>query len=77
MPTLQPFVDADRVKDQILARAEARNPEAVAELRDCEVIARVYRGVLATARRAVAEVVRITRPSSWSAHSPSGVDLTD
>lgn len=57
MPTLQPLVPVEHVTRAQIARAEAKNPELAATLRDCEKLVTVYRGAVETARRAIAEVV--------------------
>lgn len=57
MPTLQPLVPIEHVTRAQIARAEIKNPELAATLRDCEKLVTVYRGAVETARRAIAEVV--------------------
>jgi hypothetical protein len=63
MPTLQPFVDPEPRREQILARAEAQAPEQARELRDFQRLRSLYASTIETARRAVLEAVPSLRQS--------------
>jgi hypothetical protein len=64
MPTLQPFVDPERRREQILARAEAQAPEQARELRDFQRLRSLYASTIETARRAVLEAVPSLRQAA-------------
>jgi len=63
-PTLQPFVDPERRREQILARAEAQAPEQARELRDFQRLRSLYASTIETARRAVLEAVPSLRQAA-------------
>lgn len=55
-PQFIDFVDRARVQEQIMARAEQRDPNAAAQLRDLGMLRRVYQSAITTARNEILAV---------------------
>jgi hypothetical protein len=63
-PAFEPLIDASLVRDQQMARAEARDPARAGELRDLDRLKRAYAGVVNTARAAILSAVPSLRPDA-------------